>query len=107
MALHPDNVVFVACISKKVVGWIHVCINFRIESDSYAEIGGLVVDENYRGKGIGKLLVEEAERWAQEKKFTKLRVRSNVIRKNTHRFYLHFGYKEEKEQKVFGKTFTE
>lgn len=31
------------------------------------EIGGLWVDEKYRGQGYGKLLVEKAEEWAKQK----------------------------------------
>jgi ribosomal protein S18 acetylase RimI-like enzyme len=33
-----------------------------------AEIGGLWVDEKYRNKGYGKLLVNKAEEWAKQKK---------------------------------------
>lgn len=32
-----------------------------------AEIGGLWVDENYRGQGYGKLLVEKSQEWAKQK----------------------------------------
>ena len=32
-----------------------------------AEIGGLWVDEKYRGQGYGKLLVESAQSWAKQK----------------------------------------
>ena len=101
---HPDTIVLVAHADQKIVGWIHLFINLRIESDTFAEIGGLVVDEKYRSHGIGKLLTQEAEKRAKERGLKKLRVRSNVIREYAHRFYLNLGYKEEKIQKVFWKN---
>src|SRR5579875_1406990 len=54
-----DNCSFVAIADEKVVGWIHGFIAIRIETKPFVEIGGLVVEENYRGKGIGKELIEK------------------------------------------------
>ena len=102
---HPDNIVLVACEADCCVGWIQLSFNLRVESEPFAEITGLVVDEGMRSRGVGKLLVEEAERRTKEKGISKIRVRSNVIRNEAHRFYLNLGYTVEKEQKVFGKTF--
>jgi GNAT superfamily N-acetyltransferase len=92
---------FVAIDRDKIVGWMHVFYTSRLESKSFCEIGGLVVDENSRGKGVGKLLVGQAKLWCVAKGCEKLKVRSNVIRDKAHAFYLSCNFKEAKEQKVF------
>lgn len=100
---HADNCVFVAVNDAKVIGWIHGFYSLRIESESFVEIGGLVVDKNYRKTGIGKLLIETVYEWSNLKKCNNIRVRSNTIRKEAHQFYKNLGFTETKEQKVFGK----
>jgi GNAT superfamily N-acetyltransferase len=96
-----NNSVFVILDDIKVIGWIHVFYIFRVESEPFIEIGGMVIDENYRRKGIGRMLVNKIIEWSESKKSTKLRVRCNTIRKDTHSFYKSIGFVESKEQKVF------
>src|SRR5690349_17081127 len=62
-----DHIAYVAILQEKVVGWIHGFISLTIESKPFAEIGGLVVDKKYRGKGIGNGLVNKVKEWACEK----------------------------------------
>jgi len=83
------------------VGWIHVLKAIRIESKPFIEIGGLVIDKNYRKQGIGKLLVNKARVWTKENHIDKLRVRCNRKRADAHQFYQAIGFIESKEQKVF------
>src|SRR5512143_828225 len=75
-----DHDAFVAVHDNKVVGWIGVAQTIMIESPPFCEVNGLVIDENYRGKGIGKLLVEKARNWARERGNRTLRLRCNVKR---------------------------
>lgn len=49
-----DNCAFVACDGDIVAGWIHAFCSLRIESDPFAEIGGLVVDSDYRKRELVK-----------------------------------------------------
>ena len=100
---NTDNCVFVAVNDAKVIGWIHGFYSLRVESEPFVEIGGLVVDKNYRKKGIGKMLIENIYTWSSLKKCTNIRVRSNIVRKESHQFYKNMGFIELKEQKVFGK----
>lgn len=86
-----------------VVGWMHAFIDLRLESDARAEIGGLVVDEAWRGRGVGGMLVEKATNWARQRGVDAVRVRSNVKREDAHRFYVERGYEETKRQAVFDK----
>lgn len=100
----PDNCVYVAVLQEKIVGWIHGFHTFRVESDDFVEIAGLVVDETTRKMGLGTALIEHVQTWAQTKGCTSLRVRCNTMRTESHKFYLHLGFSESKEQKVFGKV---
>ena len=96
-----DHDAFVAIYNSHVVGWIGLAQTILIESLPFCEINGLVIDENHRGKGIGKLLVEKAKQWAKEKGDDTLRLRCNVKRTEAHEFYRHLGFKETKQQTTF------
>jgi GNAT superfamily N-acetyltransferase len=97
----PDNCGFVAIHKSEIIGWIHVMLSLRIESSPFYEITGLVVDERFRGQGIGKLLVEKVKSWCKGKGISKLRVRCNVTRTRAHEFYQKSGFMENKVSKIF------
>jgi GNAT superfamily N-acetyltransferase len=101
MLANTNEQVLVAVENDSIVGWMHVFHTVRLESGSFSELGGLVVDRDHRGKGIGKMLVKEAIAWSKERGIPTLRLRSNTIRKTAHEFYRNLGFKEIKEQKVF------
>lgn len=94
--------IFVAELDS-IVGWIHVSLIQSLESDSFAEICGLVVAESYRGLGIGTQLVAMAESWAQKKGCYRIRVRANVVREKARMFYKQLGFQSKKTQEVFDK----
>lgn len=96
-----ENCVFVALVDGEVVGWIHGFYTLRIESDPFIEIGGLIVDENYRNLKIGKQLIENVNIWAKKHQVKKLKVRCNIKRTESHKFYERIGFKENKRQIVF------
>ena len=98
---HADCDAFVAVHENEVVGWIGLVHRIQLESSPFCEINGLVVDEKYRGKGIGAALVEKAKEWTNKKGCGRLRLRTNVKRVDAHRFYSGLGFTELKEQKVF------
>jgi GNAT superfamily N-acetyltransferase len=106
-AIGPAGTVLVAEENGAVLGWIHVCGVRFFQSPPFAEIGGLVVDEAMRGKGVGKLLLQAAVRWAAEQGYGKLRVRSNVVREDAHRFYEREGFQRVKTQAVFDRRLLE
>jgi GNAT superfamily N-acetyltransferase len=100
--LSNDNeVVYLSVHNEEPIGWIHVFHAVRLESGSFCELGGLVVDERFRGQKIGNRLIEEAIKWTRNRKVPVLKLRSNVIRKVAHRFYERLGFIEKKEQKLF------
>ncbi len=102
LSSNPDNGIFVAEIDE-VVGWIHVAVIISLESNTYAEIIGLVIDEKYRGSGIGTRLVARAEKWGSERNISRIRVRTNILRNETKKFYKKLGFKTAKTQEVFDK----
>ena len=87
-----------------VIAWVHVHLVYPLEEEPQAEIGGLVVDEACRSRGVGHALMQRAEQWARERGCRFLRLRSNVIRTGAHAFYENLGYQAIKTQKVFRKT---
>ena len=96
-----NHAAFVALYNQQIVGWIYAFMALLIESTTFVEIGGLVVDINFRNSGIGKKLVEKIKAWALEKAINEMRVRSNAVRGEAHKFYENNGFTEIKQQKVF------
>jgi len=87
----------------RVLGWAHVFAAPFLESGPNAELGGLVVDESARGRGIGTALVARAESWTRERGIGKLCLRSNVVRTEAHAFYQKLGFAIQKSQFKFQK----
>src|SRR5690606_15044121 len=96
---NKDHCAYVGMKNGKLVGWIHGFYSLRVESDSFVEIGGLVIDENYRKQGIGKKLIDEVIKWSESINCKTIIVRCNVMRKESHTFYENIGFQLKKEQK--------
>ena len=100
----PHRAALVAHLDGAVVGWIDLSIEYHLQSEPVALIGGLVIAETARGQGIGRQLCLAAEEWAHGCGVTRMRVRSNAIRERAHAFYLGAGYTRVKTSAVFEKT---
>ena len=99
-----EHAVFVADIpGTGIVGWLHVSVAHLIDSETRAEVNGLIVAEGQRSLGAGSLLLDAAEKWARPRGCTAMNVRSNVIRERAHKFYECQGYEHYKSQKAFRK----
>ena len=96
-----DHAAFVAEYENKIVGWIGASQAIMIEVMRHCEINGLVIDQDHRGMGIGKLLIDKVKQWAREKNNSKIGLRCNVKRIEAHLFYQHLGFTEIKQQKNF------
>jgi GNAT superfamily N-acetyltransferase len=103
LLVSATEAIFVAAAEQSVIAWIQVGITITIESGASAEIRGLVVSESRRSGGVGAMLVAAAEEWGRSRGVSRMRVRSNVIRERTHRFYERLGYVVRKSQKAFEK----
>jgi GNAT superfamily N-acetyltransferase len=100
-----EDVVLVAVtFAGNVAGWIHAAEQELLEEGRRCEIVGLVVDAVHRRRGVGRLLVEAAERWATERGLAQISVRSNVVRTESHPFYEELGYVRVKTQHAYRKA---
>ncbi len=98
-----EQAAFVACLNGEIVGWIEVSTERRLQSAPFGMIGGLVVSDRVRSRGIGRLLCHCAEQWTWDHGLDTLRVTSRSTRPGAHRFYLRDGYHELKTSLVFEK----
>ena len=88
----------------EIVGWVHVFGTGRVESNSFAELGGLVVTESWRSRGVGTQLVVAAENWAFENGYRTMRIRSREERSQAHRLFRRLGFDDRKSQIVFDRS---
>jgi GNAT superfamily N-acetyltransferase len=89
---------------ERILGWVYVRGVLLMEADPRAEIWSLVVDEEARGQGIGRALMQRAEAWAAERGYHAISLRSNTIRHEAHRFYERLGYRTSKTSHIFEKS---
>jgi GNAT superfamily N-acetyltransferase len=100
----PQQLVLVAVPpGNAAAGWIHAAEQELLESGRRCEIVGLVVDAAYRGRGVGRRLVEAVEVWAAGRALNVITVRSNVARAESHPFYERLGYVRAKTQHAYRK----
>ena len=97
--------IYVACLDGQVVGYIHGGDYECTFSEPLKNILSLAVDTGFRGKGIGKALLNAVEDWARECGCCGVRLVSGFDRTNAHEFYLHCGYTRRKKQENFIKIF--
>jgi len=60
----------------------------------YGRLTGLVVDERWRGKGIGGSLMTRIEDWIRQQGSVIAVLASGSHYAEAHRFYRHLGYEE-------------
>lgn len=103
---YEDYALLVALLDDgTVAGYIQV--NFEpktLLSEARADIAALIVRESHRSRGIGAELVAAAEVWARSKGISLMRVRSNAVRLDAHRFYVRQGYTVSKTSSIFVKS---
>ena len=98
-----DHAVVVSERGSTLVGWAHVSVRHLVESNPCAEICGFVVEEAHRGQGVGTELLQAIEDWARSQGRDTIRVRSNTLSEDAHRFYEGRGYRCSKRQAIFAK----
>lgn len=99
----PDHAVLAAYLGEQVVGWVDVGVTQHLQTELYGEIGGLVVSEKCRSRGVGQKLVEAAEQWIAARGIGTVVVRSRITRERAHAFYVRQGYAQVKTSAVFRK----
>lgn len=102
LPLHEHHVA-VAEADGKLLGFAAVEIRTLLVSGRKAELMGLVVGSEARGRGVGKSLVRAAEEWSRAQGVGRMTVRSNIARPESHGFYECVGYMRNKSQHVYFK----
>ena len=92
--------VYLAESKGAVVGWLHLFLARRLASANFYEIGGLVVMPDFRGRGVGRALVNHVAKIHAGT----IRVRCNEQRPESHQFYKAIGFHDIKLQRIFEKT---
>ncbi len=94
---------FVCEENENILGWIHLeRVEDLIEEDK-AEIKAFIVEEDSRGNGIGKALIEIAEKWAKTYQLHTIFLNCNILRERTHKFYQREGFVKYKTSLFFEK----
>lgn len=97
------QIVLVAVLDERVVGWLQAHAFDTVESGFRVEIVGLIVSEVVRRRGVGRVLVQHAEQWGRDLGAETMVVRSNTTRVGSHAFYPALGYSPSKTQAVYRK----
>ena len=80
-----SSILFIATKDNKIIGYVTADISwFRYSSynsNNYCTLGDIMIDENFRHLGIGKLFIAEIKKWAKSESTNKIVL--NVFSKNT------------------------
>jgi len=99
-----DHAIFVGEQDGQVVALLHVYERPAFDKPPEVIVQALVVDQNCRGKGVGKAMMNRAERWAADRKFSTVALTSSVSRSGAHSFYNEIGYKVAATSHLFRKN---
>ncbi|WP_218660133.1 GNAT family N-acetyltransferase [Acinetobacter pittii] len=95
--LHNDSnsQILIAEERGKIYGFLSLYFipQIALQGD-FAKICYLCVDENIRSKGVGHLLVKEAEQQTRRRGCDRMELHSGMQRPLAHQFYLREGYVE-------------
>lgn len=94
--LDPNQHPLIAEYYEEIVGTLVVAIlpNLAHGGAPYAVVENVVVDEEYRGEGVGKALMREAVERARRAGAYKLALCSNLDRREAHAFYHSLGMEQ-------------
>ncbi len=95
------TVIVAVTASNTVAGWIQIEVCTSILTDKCCKIYGLFVHPGYRGRKIGRMLLEKAEEWAKNRECSCITIFSDSKRIDAHNFYEHLGFKHIKTGKTY------
>jgi ribosomal protein S18 acetylase RimI-like enzyme len=90
-----NGVVYIACDGKKIIGLASIFFRDTLMK-KMGTIEDIIVDENHRGKGIGKKLMLALIKEAKKKKATCLDLTSRPERKTANLMYKALGFEKRK-----------
>jgi ribosomal protein S18 acetylase RimI-like enzyme len=85
---------FLAKDNGRIIGSCYICIipNLTYNGKSIGYIENVIVDKNYRKRGIGKKIMEMAIEYAKENNCYKVVLQSGKKRVEAHKFYEKIGF---------------
>ncbi|MDD4066666.1 MAG: GNAT family N-acetyltransferase [Clostridia bacterium] len=88
--------VIVAILNDEIVGYLAGTINEKgsYEEIQYGEINNMLIKENCRGFGIGKLLVDNFKNYCKKNKINNLKVEASAKNISAINFYKKNGFKD-------------
>jgi GNAT superfamily N-acetyltransferase len=91
---------FIAKENGKIIASCYICIipNLTRGGKSIGFIENVITDIEYKGKGIGKNIVENAIKYAREQNCYKILLQSGNRRTDAHRFYESVGFDGESKR---------
>lgn len=94
IAFDPNNFVFVCEVNGAVLGtaFLTLCLDPMFGNQPYGVLENIVVDEGWRGKGIGSSLLEHAETLCRKRDCSKIMMLSTATRESAHRFFEQEGF---------------
>ena len=96
-----DYRVLVAEVDSFVVGFITLhCFHLLHGKEKMGRISSFCVEDGFRSKGIGRLLLHAAEVWLAVQGCQKMEVTSNARRTRAHQFYLDLGWVDDSKRFV-------
>lgn len=73
LANHPSCFVLFVLVDQQIVGLATCFINFStFQAKSYINIHDLIIQNDFRGKGLGRRLLQQIELIAKERKYYKI-----------------------------------
>ena len=100
---NPNCLEFVAELDGVVAGYFNMTLIVDIVKDiKIYHIDYVCVDSLYRGRGIGKLMMEYASSFAKDNGVSRLELTSSKKREAAHKLYLSLGF-EMRDSSIFRK----
>jgi len=94
--LNPrENILLVALVDKKIVGFIYSKILSR-RGDGWCMLDNIAVLKKYREQGIGTSLLDETCSELKKRKISYVQLLEEMHHKKTRKFWKHRGFKEKK-----------
>ena len=97
-ATSDDRTVLVASDGDQVLGFVTVTEQRHWTGDIDAYIGELAVAVHAEGRGVGRKLVQAAERWAGGRGHRRITLETGAANHAARSFYASLGYAEEQVQ---------
>lgn len=91
-----NHYVIVAVLDNEIIGYLAGTINEKgsYEEIQYGEINNMLVDNNFRGLGIGKLLIDKFKQYCKDNNINNLKVVASAKNIKAIEFYKKNGFND-------------